>query len=166
MHIITGATGHIGSAVAETLLNKGQQVLIITRNEEKGREWRQKGAEVAIVDVNDCDALHEVFKRGTRLFLLNPPAAPDTDVIEEERKTMRSMLCALKNTNIEKVVAESTYGAHPGEGDGDLNVLYELEQGLKDLEIPASIIRGAYYMSNWDVQLEMARKTGMVRSLY
>jgi uncharacterized protein YbjT (DUF2867 family) len=166
MHIITGATGHIGSAVADTLINHGQKVLIITRSEEKGEEWKQKGAEVAIVDVNDSEALHEVFKKGKRLFLLNPPAAPDTDVIAEERKTLRSMLNALRNTGIEKVVAESTYGAHPGEGNGDLNVLYEMEQGLKDLNIPVSIIRGAYYMSNWDMQLELARKTGMVRSLY
>src|SRR5687768_17957254 len=115
MHIITGATGHIGSAVAETLLNNGEKVLIITRNEEKGEEWKQKGAEVAIVDVNDSKALHEVFKRGKRVFLLNPPAPPDTDVVAEERKTLQSMLRALQNTSIEKVVAESTYGAHPGE---------------------------------------------------
>jgi uncharacterized protein YbjT (DUF2867 family) len=166
MHIITGATGHIGSAVAETLLNNEQKVLIITRSEEKGKEWKLKGAEVAIVDVNDSEALHEVFKKGKRLFLLNPPAAPDTDMIEEERRTLHSMLRALQNTNIEKVVAESTYGAHPGEGAGDLNVLYEMEQGLKELNIPVSIIRGAYYMSNWDMQLELAAKTGMVRSLY
>jgi uncharacterized protein YbjT (DUF2867 family) len=166
MHIITGATGHIGSAVAETLLNKGQKVLIITRNEEKGEEWRRKGAEVAIVDVNDSETLHEVFKRGKRVFLLNPPAPPDTDIVEEERKTLQSMLRALQNTGIEKVVAESTYGAHPGDDTGDLNVLYDMEQGLKDLNISVSIIRGAYYMSNWDMQLELAKKTGMVRTLY
>jgi uncharacterized protein YbjT (DUF2867 family) len=166
MHIITGATGHIGSAVAETLLNNGQKVLVITRNEEKGKEWKLKGADVAVVDVNDSEALHEVFKKGKRLFLLNPPATPASDMIEEERRTMHSMLRALQNTGIEKVVAESTYGAHPGEGAGDLNVLYEMEQGLKSLNIPVSIIRGAYYMSNWDMQLELAEKTGMVRSLY
>ncbi len=166
MHIITGATGHIGSTVANTLLQKGQHVLIITRNEEKGEMWRQKGAEVAIVDVNDTEALHRVFLKGKRLFLLNPPAAPHTDIIKEERRSLRSMLTALRNTPIEKVVAESTYGAHPGDDTGDLNVLYDMEQGLKDLNIPVSIIRGAYYMSNWDVQLENARKTGLVRSLY
>lgn len=166
MHIVTGATGHIGSAVAQTLLNKGEQVLIITRSKQKGEIWKQKGAEVAIVDVNDTGALHEVFKRGKRLFLLNPPAPPNTDVVKEERRSLRSMLTAIRNTPIEKVVAESTYGAHPGDDTGDLNVLYDMEQGLKDLNIPVSIIRGAYYMSNWDMELENARKSGMVRSLY
>jgi uncharacterized protein YbjT (DUF2867 family) len=166
MHIIIGATGHIGSAVAETLLNKGEKVLVITRSEEKGEKWKQKGAEVACVDVNDTEALHEVFKRGKRLFLLNPPAPPDTDTFKEEQRSLRSILTALENTHIEKVVAESTYGAHPGEGVGDLNVLYDMEQGLKRLDIPTSIIRGAYYMSNWDMQLELAKKTGMVRTLY
>jgi uncharacterized protein YbjT (DUF2867 family) len=166
MHIVTGATGHIGSAVANTLLQKGQQVLITTRCKKKGETWRQKGAEVAIVDVNDTDALHKVFLKGKRLFLLNPPASPETDILQEERKSLRSMLTALLNTPIEKVVAESTYGAHPGDDSGDLNVLYDMEQGLKDLNIPVSIIRGAYYMSNWDTQLEAARRSGLVRSLY
>jgi uncharacterized protein YbjT (DUF2867 family) len=166
MHIVTGATGHIGSAVADTLLSKGENVLVITRNWQKGEEWKQKGAEVAIVDIFDTEQLHEVFMRGKKLFLLNPPAPPDTDIVQEEKKSVRSLLKALRDTPIEKVVAESTYGAHPGDDSGDLNVLYEMEQGLKDLDIPVSIIRGAYYMSNWDMQLEMARKTGMVRSLY
>ncbi|MET0298634.1 MAG: SDR family NAD(P)-dependent oxidoreductase [Flavitalea sp.] len=166
MYIITGATGHIGSAVADTLLNKGENVLIITRNEEKGDKWKRKGATVAVVDINDTEKLHQVFKQGKRLFMLNPPASPDTDIVKEERRSLASMINAVKNTPIEKIVAESTYGAHPGEDTGDLNVLYDMEQELKDLDIPVSIIRGAYYMSNWDMQLESAKTTGVVQTLY
>jgi uncharacterized protein YbjT (DUF2867 family) len=72
----------------------------------------------------------------------------------------------LENTHIEKVVAASTYGAQPGEGSGDLNTLYDMEQGLGKTGIPVTIIRGAYYMTNWDMQLESAQKTGMIYTLF
>jgi len=166
MHIITGATGHVGSAVAESLLKQGEKVLVITRSKKKAESWKQKGAEAEVADIHDTETLHEIFKKGKRLFLLNPPAPPDTDTVKEEQRSLQSMLKALENTKIEKIVAESTYGAQPGEGNGDLNVLYDMEQRLKDLGIPTTIIRGAYYMSNWDMQLESAKKEGKVHTLY
>ena len=76
------------------------------------------------------------------------------------------MLAALPGSGIEKVVAASTYGAQPGDQTGDLGVLYELEQGLIKTGIPTSIIRAAYYMSNWDLALTTAQQTGEVHTLY
>lgn len=166
MYIITGATGHIGSVVADILLSKGEQVTVVTRSKKKANAWKDKGAEVAVVDVNDTDALHKVFLKGKRVFLLNPPASPDTDTNAEEQKSMRSLLKALENTPVEKVVAESVYGAQPGSGIGDLNTLYDMEQGLKKTGIPATIIRGSYYMSNWDMELESAQESGVIHTLY
>jgi hypothetical protein len=62
--------------------------------------------------------------------LLNPPAdtTKDTDVIE--RRTVANILMALEGSGLEKVVAESTGGAQPRDRIGDLNVLWELEEGL------------------------------------
>ncbi|RYZ15898.1 MAG: NAD-dependent epimerase/dehydratase family protein [Sphingobacteriales bacterium] len=166
MYIITGATGHIGSIVAETLLSKGEKVMILTRSQEKGETWKKKGADVAVIDVNDTSALHAVFMQGKRLFLLNPPAMPDSDMFAEEHKTMRSILKALGGTQIEKVVAQSTYGAQPGKGSGDLNTLFDMEQGLDKTGIPATIIRGAYYMTNWDMQLDTAQSKGIIYTMF
>lgn len=166
MYIILGATGHVGSAVAQTLLRKGQPVTVVTHDSKKADEWKQKGADVVVADVHDTDGLRQVFRRGKRLFLLNPPAAPSTDTAEEERKSISSILTALADSGIEKVVAESTYGTQPGDRIGDLGVLYELEQGLAKTGIPASIIRAAYYMSNWDMSLQTAQQEGKVHTLY
>jgi uncharacterized protein YbjT (DUF2867 family) len=149
MYIILGATGHVGSAVAETLLAQGEEVMVVTRDKGKSEEWKQKGAKVAVADVNNVDELRQIFREGKRLFLLNPPASPSTDTVVEERKSMHSIISALKGSGIEKIVAESTYGAQAGDGIGDLGVLYEMEQKLAESDIPSTIIRGAYYMSNW-----------------
>jgi uncharacterized protein YbjT (DUF2867 family) len=166
MHIILGGTGHVGSAVARTLLAKGEPVTIVGHDPEKADEWRKRGAEFACVDVRDEAALRAVFRKGRRAFLLNPPAPPSTDTDTEERRTIAAILAALDGSGIEKVVAESTYGAQPGERLGDLSTLYELERGLAGQPIPATIQRGAYYFSNWDVAIESARTRGVIQSFF
>jgi len=166
MHIILGATGHIGSALAKDLLQHGEPVTVITRSEKKAEEWLQTGAKVAIADVHDTEKLHQIFNQGKKLFLLNPSAPPDTDTVMEEKRTLYAILKALENSKIEKVVAQSTYGAQPGEGIGDLGVLYEMEQRLLQLNIPHTIIRAAYFMSNWDMSLQTAKKEQKIHTLY
>ncbi|MCF0053575.1 NmrA family NAD(P)-binding protein [Dyadobacter sp. LJ53] len=166
MYIILGATGHVGSAVAETLLTKGERVTVVTRDPAKSDQWKQKGAEVAVADVHDVKRLRQVFQTGKRLFLLNPPASPDTDTVAEEKRSLTSIMAAVEGSDFEKIVAQSTYGAHDGEGVGDLGVLYEMEQKLSESRIPFSVVRGAYYMSNWDWFLQTAEKEGKIYSLY
>lgn len=158
MHIILGANGHIGSALAKILLEQSEPVTVVIHSADKASDWENKGAKVEVADVHDTDDLRRIFRQGTRLFLLNPPAAPSTDTSKEERKSLFSILAALDGSGLEKVVAQSTYGAQRGESIGDLGVLYEMEQALAAQPIPATIIRGACYMSNWDMALSTAQE--------
>jgi uncharacterized protein YbjT (DUF2867 family) len=166
MHIILGAGGHVGSAVADNLLRKGEKVLVILHNAEKAATWRQKGAQVEIADVANTRLLQTIFTKGDRLFLLNPPARPSTNTVVEEQKTMQSILWALKGSGIKQVVAESTYGAQAGRGIGDLSILYEMEKALEERKFVSTIIRAAYYMSNWDMAFDTAKQSGVVHTLY
>ncbi|MBX4973302.1 NmrA family NAD(P)-binding protein [Rhizobium lentis] len=165
MYIIVGGTGHVGSAVAKTLLDEGKAVTIVTRNPEKAGAWRQRGAEVALADVHDVTSLRQVFRHGKRAFLLNPNADISSDTDREERKTVRCLLEAIEGSGLEKVVAQSTMGAQPGEECGDLNVLYELEVGLRNQPIPASVVRAAYYYSNWDAMLGSIKRDGVLSTM-
>jgi uncharacterized protein YbjT (DUF2867 family) len=166
MHIITGGTGHVGSALAEALLRAGEKVTIISRSSKNAKEWTNKGAQIAVADIYDTVALHEIFKKGRSIFILNPPADPMTDTPLQERKTAASLVEALKNTNVKKVVVESTLGAQPGYDIGDFGVLYELEQNVATLSYPYSIIRPGYYMSNWDEQLPAIKENGELLSFF
>jgi uncharacterized protein YbjT (DUF2867 family) len=166
MHIILGGTGNVGSAVAKSLLKRHESVIVVTHDPSKATALRQEGAEVAIVDVHDVDALRDVFRQGRRLFLLNPPAAPSADTVAEERRSLAAILSAIDGAGLEKIVAESTYGASPGDRLGDLGVLYEMEQALSVQPVPATIIRAAYYMSNWGASLQVARERGAIQTFY
>ncbi|TDW20774.1 uncharacterized protein YbjT (DUF2867 family) [Rhizobium azibense] len=165
MYIIVGGTGHVGSAVAQTLLDEGEAVTVVTRNSEKAGAWRQRGAEVAVADVHDVTSLREVFRSGKRAFLLNPNADISSDTDREERETVRCLLEAIEGSGLDKVVAESTMGAQPGDECGDLNILYELEVGLRNQPIPASVIRAAYYYSNWDTMVGPVTKDGVLSTM-
>lgn len=166
MYAIMGGTGHVGSAVAEALLSRGEQVTIITRAAAGPSRLRDQGASFARADVEDVDSLRAAFRGAKRAFLLNPPAdvARDTDAVE--RRTVAKLLEALEGASLEKVVAASTAGAQEGECLGDLNVLWELERGLRRQPIPAAINRGAYYMSNWDGLLESVEATGKLSTIF
>jgi uncharacterized protein YbjT (DUF2867 family) len=166
MHIILGGTGNVGSAVAQALLKHGEPIVVVTHDSSKATALRQQGADVAVADVHDVDVLRSVFRQGRRLFLLNPPAAPSADPVAEERSSLAAILSAIDGSGLEKIVAESTYGARPGERLGDLGVLYEMEQALTAQPIPATIVRAAYYMSNWGASIQMARAQGSIQTLY
>ncbi len=166
MHIILGGTGHVGSAAAKALLARGEAVTVVARNADKAEKLRQLGAEVAVADIHDTGALRRIFRRGRRLYALNPPAAPNIDTDAEEKKTIASILAAIEGSGLEKIVGHSTYGVRKGEAIGDLGTLYELEDGLKRQPIPASILRAAYYMTNWDMSLEAAREKGVLNTFF
>lgn len=166
MFIIMGGTGHVGSATADALLGRGEAVTIVTRDPDQAAGWLAKGVKLVKADVEDVPSLNAAFQLGRRAFLLNPPAntAENTDVVE--RRTVAKILRALEGSGLEKVVAESTGGAQPGERIGDLNVLWELEEGLRAQAIPAAINRAGYYMSNWDGLLETAAATGKLPTMF
>lgn len=166
MNIILGATGHVGTSVAENLLANNKPTLVVTRDPSKRREWEDKGAKVEVLDVLNTEKLHKLFKRGKRVFLLNPPGDPALDSTEEEMKTIRSILAAMEDVDLEKIVGESTYAAQKGDHLGDFGVLHEMEQGLNNRGIPNTIIRAAFYMSNWDRYLKMARTEHKIQSFY
>jgi uncharacterized protein YbjT (DUF2867 family) len=157
MFIVIGANGHVGSAVVSTLLNVGHPVTAVLHSRDSVASWRKRGAQTAVVDVRNTDDLRAVFRTGTRAFLLNPNADVSTDTDREEHATVRSIVAALDGSGLEKVVVASTYGAQPGERCGDLNILYDFEQALAAQPIPATIQRGAYYMSNWNDLLDAAK---------
>jgi uncharacterized protein YbjT (DUF2867 family) len=166
MHIIFGGTGHIGSHLSQILLDQRHAVTVVTHDEHKRQVWEKKGARVAVLDVLEVDDVRRVLALGSRAYLLNPPAPPASDTVMEERKTARALLSAISGSSLERVVAESTYGAQAGDGIGDLGVLYDLERGLAQLPIPTAVIRGAYYMSNWDLALQSARAEAVVHTLF
>lgn len=166
MHIVVGGTGHVGSAVATALLDRGEPVTVVTRDPRRAEPLTRRGAVAAAADIQDIDGMRTIFQRGRSAFLLMPPADPSTDTVAEERRTIAAIVRAVAGADLRKVVVQSTEGAQPGEGIGDLGVLHEFEQAVTALGMPTSIIRAGYYMSNWDSALQTAHDEGVVHTFF
>jgi len=84
MYVIVGITGRVGGAIADSLLEQGAQIRAIVRNPEKAARWRDRGAEIAVADVDDPNALASAFDGTDGVFLMIPPnfaPAQDADVL-------------------------------------------------------------------------------------
>ncbi len=166
MFVVSGATGHTGSAVAKNLLEKGLPVRVIVRNQEKAAELEKLGAEIAVADLRDTDALTEALKGGTVLYLMNPPSYQSEDQFAETEKVIAAFQTAIANSKLEKIVALSSIGSQLSSGTGNILTTYKLEKAFGELEIPVTFIRAGSFMENWNGVLETAKTQGVLPSFF
>jgi uncharacterized protein YbjT (DUF2867 family) len=57
LDVVTGATGHTGRVVGETLLAHGKRVRVIGRNLERLQRFVQRGAEPFVAEPTDAAAM-------------------------------------------------------------------------------------------------------------
>ena len=79
MMLITGATGHLGTAVTQTLLTKipASQVAALVRDETKAADLQQKGVGIRVGDYNDTDALDRAMRGVDKVLLIAGGDAPN-----------------------------------------------------------------------------------------
>lgn len=166
MYIVTGATGQTGSIVAKTLLEKGVPVRVIVRSEEKGKPWKDLGAEIAVADVRDAEALKKAVKGGTVLYLMNPPDYQSDDPIVEGAKVIKAFQAAIENSTLEKIVVLSAVAAHLPSGTGPIVSLHRLEEAFKNSRIPVTFVRPVHFMENWNSTLDAVKSDGVLPSMH
>ncbi|MGO1074026.1 NmrA family NAD(P)-binding protein [Inquilinus sp. CA228] len=163
MHAITGITGQVGGALARQLLAVGEKVRAVLRDARKGEDWAAQGCEVAVAEMEDAAALAKAFAGATAVFILPPPEFDPEPGYPEARRVIEAVADALRTARPGRVLALSTIGADAIE-DNLLSQRTLLEAALRDLPLPLTILRPAWFVENaaWDVA--SARETGVVHS--
>jgi NAD(P)H dehydrogenase (quinone) len=153
MYAIMGITGRVGGAIAENLLAQGEKIRAIVRSPEKAARWRDRGAEIAVADVDDSNALASAFEGTDGVFLMVPPNFAPAPGFPEVRKTLASYRAALAKAHPKKAVYLSSIGAEQTSGLGLITGSHLLEQTLGDLPIAQAFLRAGWFMENhaWDV---------------
>ena len=163
MYAITGITGKVGGALARTLLAAGQPVRAVVRDAEKGRSWAEKGCEVALAEMEDAAALAAGFKGVNGVFILPPPEFDPAPGFPEARAVITAVKTALEAARPRKVICLSTIGAQATQP----NLLTQrtlMEQELRELTIPVTLLRPAWFMENFAWDVASARDTGVIAS--
>jgi uncharacterized protein YbjT (DUF2867 family) len=163
MYAITGITGKVGGAVARTLLAAGQPVRAVVRDVARARSWAERGCEVVTADMDDAASLTAAFESTQGVFILLPSEFDPSPGFPEARAVIDAVRGALQSAAPGKVVCLSTIGAQATE----TNLLTQrtlMEQAFRDLPMPVTFLRPAWFMENaaWDVA--PARDKGVIPS--
>jgi NAD(P)H dehydrogenase (quinone) len=163
MYAITGITGKVGSELARTLLAAGEPVRAVVRDAKKGREWAALGCKIALAKMEDASALADAFTGTTAVFILPPPEFDPEPGYPEARAVINSIVEALRAAKPRRVLCLSTIGADAKQ-DNLLSQRGVMEEALRKLQIPVTILRPAWFIDNaaWDVA--SARDTGLIHS--
>ncbi len=163
MFAVMGVTGNVGGVVAETLLGAGTGVRAIVRDKAKATRWMDRGAETAVADLFDVEAMTQAFTGVEGVFVMIPPVFDPAADFSEARAAAEVLTKALGVARPGRVVYLSTVGAQARE----TNLLSQhtlIEGELRRLDLPITFLRPAWFMENaqWDVA--SAREAGVIRS--
>src|ERR1044071_2345348 len=104
MYAIAGLTGHTGSAAAERLLERGQQVRGIVRDERKASAWKARGVELATASLDDAAALTRALSGVEGAYLLLPPDYPAPDLLAIHHRQVDTMARAVEERGVPPAV--------------------------------------------------------------
>ncbi|RDB03095.1 NmrA family NAD(P)-binding protein [Runella aurantiaca] len=162
MYVITGATGHTGHIIAEELLAAGKKVKAVVRNATKGAALAEKGAQLAVGDLEDAAFLKETFKGAEAVYLMVPPKWNITDWRAYQREIIQNFVDALQESGVKYAVVLSSMGAHMPTGAGPVSGLYDLEQALKTVEgLNVLNLRAGYFMENFFGNIGLIKAAGI-----
>jgi uncharacterized protein YbjT (DUF2867 family) len=164
MFVITGATGHVGSVAAETLLAAGAPVRVVVRDAAKAEGLKARGAEVFEADLNDVGALGGALRGAQGVFLLSPPDLRATDFIGERRRFTQRLVDALAAARVPHAVLLSSTGAQHPTGTGPIVTVHNAEKQLRASGLAASFVRAGYFVENWGAVVQAVRSDGILPS--
>jgi len=101
--LVTGATGHLGKAVTEFLLQKtdAENISILVRDAAKAEDFKSKGVEIAVGDYNDHASLLQAFKGIDKLYLVS-----GTDIANRSAQ-QENVIKAAKEAGVKHIVYTS-----------------------------------------------------------
>jgi NAD(P)H dehydrogenase (quinone) len=163
MYAITGITGKVGGELARNLLTAGESVRAVVRDTKKGQKWAALGCEVALAEMENASALADAFTGATAVFILPPSEFDPEPGYPEARAVINSVVEALRAAKPGRVLCLSTIGADAKQ-DNLLSQRGMMEAAFRELQIPLTILRPAWFIDNaaWDVA--SARDTGLIHS--
>ena len=161
MFVVAGATGHVGSVVAQQLLDKKQRVKVIVRDPAKGAPWSKREAEVAVGSLDDESFLAGALRGAEGFFVLLPPDARPPDFYENQRRTSDAIAGAVQAAGVHHVVLLSSVGADLPSGTGPIKGLCYLENELRKTGTVLSAVRAGYFQENLAQVVPAARDKGI-----
>jgi uncharacterized protein YbjT (DUF2867 family) len=137
--LVTGSTGVIGQQILKHLNGSGAEVRALTRTPEKAQF--PAGVTAVKGDLSDVDAVRQAINGVSTLFLLAPNAA---DELTQALQT----LSVAREAGVKGVVYLSVFKGAEYVDVPHFTGKHTVERMIEHLDIPATVLRPAYFIQN------------------
>jgi uncharacterized protein YbjT (DUF2867 family) len=149
MIAVMGASGNVGSKVANLLLEEKQDVRVFGRSAEGLEPFGSRGAEVVVGSAINLDDLQALFKDAASALVVLSGDLADPHYVSSRSEMSRAITRALRDQHVGNVVLASSIGADRDRGVGPVAGLHEIEGLLFGLENAKVLsLRAAWHMEN------------------
>jgi uncharacterized protein YbjT (DUF2867 family) len=163
MYVVQGATGHTGSVVAKSLLEKGEKVRVVGRDAYKLAQLTKLGAASVTAEASDTAALTQAFTGAKAAYVLLPPRAKEPELLASGEKMSVAIATAIQAAGVSHVVVLSSIGAqHPGK-TGPIQALHVFEEKLREVPgLNALFLRPGPFMENFLLLIPLLQAMGFL----
>jgi uncharacterized protein YbjT (DUF2867 family) len=165
--VVAGASGNTGSIVADTLLARSESVRVLVRKDAETASWTARGAEAAVVDLEDARSLAGALHGAHGAYLLIPPSFTAPNYRAFQTDVARSLAAAATESRIPHVVLLSAFASHRQSGSGPLAGLHDAERILGAVPgLRLASIRAGYFYENLLPVLDAVKGAGVLPSFF
>jgi uncharacterized protein YbjT (DUF2867 family) len=146
--LVTGATGRQGGAVARQLIRRGWKVRALTRNPD-GRPARvlsKLGAEVVNGYFDDAASISRALEGVCGTFAVHTFRGNEGAAGEERQG--KAFAAAVARAGVSHLVYSSVGGADRRTGIPHFESKWRIEEHVRALGIPATVLRPVFFMEN------------------
>ncbi|WP_242908844.1 NmrA family NAD(P)-binding protein [Actinomadura terrae] len=153
---VTTPTGNVGHHVVGMLVRAGLRPRVLVR--EPGRLAPELRDQVDAVRADQYDpaAVVAATRDVDALFWVDPPSDGEDPLADYARAT-ESVVRAVTDNGIGRVVFQSSVGAEKRHGAGEIDGLAHTETALDELGIDVTHLRCGYFFTNLELQLHALR---------
>jgi uncharacterized protein YbjT (DUF2867 family) len=146
--LITGATGQQGGAVIRHMLAKGWNLRALTRNSssDTAMNLARQGVELAQGDLEDLASLERAAHGVYGIYSVQNFW---TVGAQREVQQGKNLADVAKKAGVEHFVYSSAGGAERNSGIGHFETKWEIEQYIRQLGLPATMIRPVAFMEDY-----------------
>ena len=152
--LVIGATGQQGGATAQHLLERDRAVRALVRDPDSpaANALQRAGADLAVGDLDDPTSLRTAMGGAHGVFLVptmmvGPKISPEGVVAEERRG--KAVADLARESGIEHLVYSSLNGASARSGIPYYESKARIEEHIRALGLPATILRPVSFMDNF-----------------
>lgn len=162
-YVITGSIGHISKPIIEGLSKAGNEVRVITSNNDRVNEIESLGAKALVGSVQDASFLKTAFRNADVVYTMIPPIWQTSNWRASQNEVAKNYVDAIKANDVKYVVNLSSVGAHVGNGVGPVDGLYDFEQLLNATDgLNVRHLRPSFFFYNFLAQIGLIKQAGIM----